>query len=247
MKLSESFGIDPEAGWVKEHNREVRRVLGAWKQGLPGRIPLICDDSTIQHGVYAQEEPFDYAEYYTNPDEMVRVQLEAARLRRELPIYDMELGVLPDSWIIVVDFWPVPSQGWLGCPIRYRTDAAPVHTPLSLSRRRGTPLPSGWHYCGSGMHLIRLFAQLYPLERLDDLTYPLLDIGEVRRIFGRKAWIKAGIIHAGPSERIREVVQNLMATGIADEGRFCLSVGDMLKGTPMEHRKALYAAVREFG
>jgi hypothetical protein len=38
-----------------------------------------------------------------------------------------------------------------------------------------------------------------------------------------------------------------MQSGAKGKGRLALSVGDMLRGTPMEHRVALYEAVKEFG
>jgi hypothetical protein len=101
------------------------------------------------------------------------------------------------------------------------------------------------------MQLLPVFKKHYPLERLDDVTYPLLDLSEARRIFGDGVWIKAqledGITHAGPVETIRQSVRDLLQSGAVGTGRFCLSVGDMLSGTPMEHRRAFYAAVREFG
>ena len=384
VELSRTFSIDPTADRVQRHNAEVREVLEAWRNDRPVRVPLLCDDTAIQHGLYAGETGVDYEKYYTDPDEMTRVQLEAARFRREQPIYDLELGVTPDSWPVTIDFWPVPSQGWIGCDITYRKDASPVHHPLDLSReecdaiempdprnggmlkktrefmdhidrhwvgkvflgkpigpvhsgvahngllamamdvrghdiltdfyedpefahrflikmaewcdaldrawsdafascrpyfrntdhgidmlspetyeefilpvivemnrRRGTSLPTGWHYCGSGMHLVPVFKRHYPLERLDDVTYPMLDLAEVRKIVGNEVRIKAqiadGIVHTGPSERIRDAVRGLMQSGAKGSGRFALSVGDMLRGTPMAHRKAFYEAVKEFG
>lgn len=384
MKLSTSFTIDTNASWVVEHNAESRRIVSSWENGHPIRVPLVCDDTAIQHGLYAGEHGVDYYEYYTNPDEMVRVQLEAARYRREQPIYDFPLGVLPESWPIFVDFWPVPVQGWVGCDITYRSNGSPVQTPLSLNRReclalempdpktggflkkitefsdyirenwvgreflgrpigpvysgvdhngvfslaldirgkdlltdfyedpdfvrrfllkvagwcdaferawpdafpgrpayfrntdhgidllssamysdhiypvvaeinrrRGTQLPTSWHYCGGGIHLLETFKEHYPIERIDDLTYPLLDPSQARCIVGEDVWIKAalsdGIVHAGPPDRIRETVRQIAAAESKGRGRFCLSVGDMLPGTELEHRLALYKAVKEYG
>lgn len=382
--LSKTFGIDPGAAWVREHNAEVREVLAAYEAGRPTRVPLMCDDATIQHGVYSGEAGVDYSVYHTDPDEMVRVQLEAARYRRELPIYDFELGVTPESWQITIDFWPVPAPGWLGCEITYREDASPVHHPLNLSReecdamempdphtggmlrktrefmdyidqnwvgkeflgkpigpvhsgvshngvlavaldvrgqeilydfyedpefahrfllkmaewcdaldkawagddnftkpyfrntdhgidmlsgkmyeefmlpvilemnrRRGTSLPTGWHYCGNGMHLIPVFNKHYPLERLDDVTWPMLDLAEARRIVGNDVRIKAqisdGIVHNGPPAEIRRAVKDLMDSGARGDGRFVLSVGDMIRGTPMANRETYYQAVKDYG
>ena len=382
--LSTSFSISPDEPWVREHNRQAREVVAAWRADRPIRVPLLCDDSFAHHGLYAGEAGLDYVKYYTDPDEMLRVQLEAARRRRELPIYDLALGEAPKSWPVSVDFWPVPAPGWVGCRLVYRHDAVIAHRPLNLSReecdalpmpdprtggilrrmnsfretlsrrcaagltflgrpvgpvhhgvdhygvlamgldvrghelladlheepdfaarflmkmaewcdgleqvwrdaparrryfrntdhgidmlsaqtyerfmvpiiqemnrRRGTPLPSGLHHCGRGAHLMPVIRRYFPVERLDDLTFPAIDIARARREVGEQVWIKAviddGIVCVGPPERIRQTVKDLMISGAKGRGRLALNVGDLLRGTPLEHRLALYESVKEFG
>jgi hypothetical protein len=384
MELSKSFGIDPGAEWVRRHNAEARRVLDAWKADRPVRVPLLGEDSFIQHGLYAGETGLDYRRYYADPDEMLRVQLESARRRREVPIADLVLGEAPESWPVTVDFWPVPGPGWVGCEVLFRRDTVPAHRSLALergeaearampdprtggllatigrfheairrraegglqflgrpvgpvrpgvdhagvfamaldvrgpailtdlydgpdfarrfllrmaewcdaletawrgpglergyfrntdhgidmlsaemyerfllpvivemNRRRGTPMPSGLHHCGRGAHLFGVVRRHCPLQRLDDLTFPLLDIAKVRRDVGPDVWIKVciedSIVRFGPAERVRRTVQDLMRSGAKGRGRLALTVGDMLAGTPLEHRLALYESVREFG
>ena len=117
MRLSSSFSIDVQAPWVAKHNAEAAAVLAAYKADKPVRVPLLCGEWTGQHGFYADEANLDYARYYRDPDEMLRVQLEAARRRRELPMYDMALGELPERWPVAVDFWPVVAPGWVGCGV----------------------------------------------------------------------------------------------------------------------------------
>lgn len=385
MKLSEAFGIDPQAGWVRKHNAAARAVVEAWRNDRPIRVPLLCADSYIMHGFYVEESGGNYERYYRDPDEMARVQLEAARRRRELPIYDMVLGEAPGSWPLAVDFWPVPSPGWFGCRVLYRNDAVIAHHGLNLdkdaceriqmpdprtggilsemasfrkkmqdgwdgkvsflgrpvgpvshgvdhygvlamaldvrgpeilsdmcedpefarrfllkmaewcdaledawlrkpdgsrgyfrntdhgidmlsaatyeefiipviqemNRRRGTPMPSGIHHCGRGAHLFPVIAKHCPLQRIDDLTYPLNDVAAVRHAVGEGVWIKVvieeGILRSGPPETIRRTVRDLMASGVKGRGRLAINTGDLLAGIPMEHRLALYEAVKEFG
>lgn len=385
MKLSGTFGIDPRAGWVCKHNAEARAVVEAWRNDRPTRVPLLCSDSYIMHGFYVGESGGDYERYYRDPDEMARVQLEAARRRRELPIYDLPLGEAPESWPLAVDFWPVPSPGWFGCPILYRKDAVIAHHGLDLdkdacermelpdprsggilaqmaefrtqmqerwagkvqflgrpvgpvaagvdhygvlamaldvrgpdilsdlyedpefakrfllkmaewcdaledawlrkpdgsrgyfrntdhgidmlsagmyeefivpviremNRRRGTPMPSGIHHCGRGAHLFPVIRKVCPLQRIDDLTYPLNDIAGVRRAVGDEVWIKVvieeGILRSGPPETIRQTVRELMRSGAKGRGRLSMNAGDLLAGIPMDHRTALYESVKEFG
>jgi hypothetical protein len=133
-ELSKSFTIDPDAPWVQRHNKETDEVLNAYHADAPIRVPLLCGEWYGQHGFYADEEGIDYRSYYTNPNEMVRVQLEAARRRRELPIYDFELGKLPERWPVSVDQWPVVVAGWLGCEVVYRHDSVVAHHGLKLSK-----------------------------------------------------------------------------------------------------------------
>ena len=376
-------GADSDAAWVREHNAEVRRVLDGWRRDQPIRVPLLMYDTPYQHGIVPDVEPVDYRRYYGDPDEMIRVQLEAARLRRSLPIADSILGGEPEAWEVGVDFWPVPAPGWLGCELMIRRDTVIAHRPLGLdrdvadamampdpargnllatiadfreriaarcdagltyrgrpvrpvpggvdhygvlamaldvrgmdflvdmledrdwakafllkmaewcdalqrvwrdpgrrgyfnntdhgidllspemyeefivpvivemNRRRGTGLPTGIHHCGRGTHLFPVIARCFPLERIDDLNYPAVDIARVRRDVGPEVWIKAeidaGIVAAGPPERIRAAVAELLTPEVMGRGRFALTVGDLLPGTPLENRRVLYEAVREYG
>jgi len=385
MNLSDSFAIDVHAPWVKKHNAEARQVLEAYHADHPIRVPLLCDESWLQHGPYADEVDLDYRIYYTDPDEMLRVQLEAAKWRREQPIYDFILGKAPDRWTVTVDLWPAPVSGWVGCELLYRKDTVIAHRPLNLSKaecrelampdpysggilttyrafwdylkeryegkleflgrsvgpiahgvdtygffalalhvrgseimsdmyddppfargflrkmaewcdvlertwrplegrelgpvsitdhgidmlspglyeefivpiifemsaRRGIPPSTSLHHCGRGAHLFPVMKQHFDLTSMHALTFPLLDIARVRAEIGQEVWIMAviedSIVRFGPPEHIRQTVKNLMESGAKGQGRFALIVGDMLRGTPIEHRTALYESVKEFG
>lgn len=122
---------------------------------------------------------------------------------------------------------------------------------VEMNRRRGTPMPSGLHHCGRGAHLFPVIQRHCPLQRLDDLTFPLLDIAKVRREVGDEVWIKVviedSIVQQGPPERIRQTVKDLMESGAKGRGRLAMTAGDMLPGTPLEHRLALYESIKEFG
>jgi len=134
IELSRSFSIDPRADWVMAHNREVREVVAAYEADKPIRVPLFGGEWPGQHGFYADEIGLDYREYYTNPDEMLRVQLEAARRRRELPICDWVLAEPPQAWNVSVDLWPVVGPGWVGCRLVYRKDAVIAHEGMRLAK-----------------------------------------------------------------------------------------------------------------
>ena len=391
--LSTSFGIDPEAPWVRKHNAQAAAVLEAFEADRPIRVPLINPDDLWQHGFYAQEVGLDYEQYYKDPDLMLRVQLEAARRRREVPIYDFPLGVLPDSWRVAVDQHPVIPYGWVGCELIYQRDTVAAHRALNLSReecrampmpdpqrggilqrihdfaeylkdryenrisflgrpvgpiypfvaaygvfdlalairgqdimvdmyedpefaasfllkvaewceklmdawrrtrgafwveqdrpplqhfsmsdhgidmlspelyerflvpvileinrRRGTRGGTKLHHCGRGEHLFPVIKRCFGLTQIEALTHPYVDIARVRSAIGEDVWIIGvvadDIVMKGPPEHIRQTVKDLMASGAKGRGRLALEIGDMLPGTPMEHRVAYYEAIKEFG
>ena len=134
LELATSFSIDPDASWVREHNAEARDVLEAHKADKPIRVPVIGDDYPHMHGFYADEIDLDYREYYTNVELMLHVQLEAARRRAEMCIYDRPLGELPDRWDLVLDHHPIQTPGWLGCELLFRSDSVIAHRHLDLSK-----------------------------------------------------------------------------------------------------------------
>jgi hypothetical protein len=384
MKLSAKFAVDASSEAIRRHNVEALEVVDAYRKDRPVRVPVLCGEWVGQHGFYADETGLDYAEYYGDPGVMLKTQLEAARRRREIRIYDLALGEPPKNWTVSVDFWPVVAPGWAGCEVQFRHDSVPAHrgrnlgkeeclglampdprtggllgrcgsfwtalkqlctgltflgrpvgpaghgvgtngvfslaldlrgpdlmadmhddpdfadeflrkmaawcdalerawceaegrpvgpfqvtdhgidmlsgemyerfivpVVLEVNRRRGTVAPTLLHHCGRGAHLFPVIKRRFGLERLHMLTFPLIDVARVKSELGEEVWITAAvadqIIQAGPPERIRQTVKDLLSPGAKGCGRLALCVGDMLKGTPMDHRTAFYEAVREFG
>lgn len=131
----ESFKPDLNDEQVKSHNQEVKAVMDAYLADKPVRVPIFCGDSFVSHGFYAQEIGLDYREYYNDPDVMARVQLGAAKRRRELPLYDLQMATLPDHWSITVDQWPAVWPGWFGCETLYRKDSVIAHHGLNLGKK----------------------------------------------------------------------------------------------------------------
>lgn len=138
---TQTFDIDSEAAWVKKHNEEAKLVLQAWEKGVPVRVPLLCNDYPHVHGFYADEIELDYRDYYEDPEVMAKVQLGAAKRRRELPIYDFILGETPDMWPISVDFHPVQVPSWLGCKLMYRENSVIAHMQMNLSKEECEQMP----------------------------------------------------------------------------------------------------------
>ena len=132
MRLSAEFAIDKREPWVAEHNKEVVEVMDAYRNDRPIRVPLILGEWAGQHGFYMDEFDLDYRDYYNDPDEMLRVQLESAKRKRELPWSDMILGEAPESWPVSVDLWPVVAPGAFGCELAYRPGAVIAHRAMAL-------------------------------------------------------------------------------------------------------------------
>jgi hypothetical protein len=121
---------------------------------------------------------------------------------------------------------------------------------LAMNRRRSTTPPTALHHCGRGAHLFPVMKKHFGLASIHALTWPLVDVGRVRAELGEGVKIAAlledSIVQRGPAERIREAVRDLL-TQAKGGGGLSLVTGDMLKGTPMEHRLICYEAVREWG
>lgn len=184
MKLSTEFGIDPQAPWVHRHNAEVRDMLEAYEADRPIRGPLLCDESALQPGLYATEVDLDYRRYYTDPDEMLCVQLEAARRRRELPIYDFILGEVPAHWPITVDQWPALAPGWIGCELLYRRDTVIAHRPLHLSKDQCRVLSMPDPYTGGTLKTIWAYGQYLREQYEGKLRFLGRPVGPIRHGVG---------------------------------------------------------------
>ena len=117
--------------------------------------------------------------------------------------------------------------------------------------KRGCVPGTDLHHCGSGTHLFPAIKENFGLTSINALTYPLVDIARVRAELGEDVRIDAviadEIVKLGPPENIRQVVREFMASGAKGDGGLSLSTGDMMRGTPLEHRIALYESVKEFG
>lgn len=134
MELSTKFGIDVDSPAIRRHNSQAQAALDAFNADRPTRVLLRCSEWVGQHGFYADEIGLDYRDYYTNPDLMLQVQLEAARRRRELPVHDLILGVPPtESWFTGVDLWPAVAPGAFGCELMYRRETVIANRSRHLS------------------------------------------------------------------------------------------------------------------
>jgi len=183
MRLSASFSIDPRENWVIRHNREAREVLEAYSADRPIRVPLLTGEWFGQHGFYADESKLDYRQYYTDPETMLAVQLEAARRRRELPISDIVLAEAPERWPVSVDLWPVVAPGWVGCRIMYRSEAVIAHEGLHLSKADADAMAMPDPATGGLLSTTRRFGDGLR-QRCDGMTYLGRPVGPIQHGVG---------------------------------------------------------------
>ncbi len=390
-RLPEGFDLDPLRPRVLRHNAEAREVWDSYKADRPIRVPVhFAAARTLYHELHG----LDWRGYYEDPDEMIRLQLETEKYKRELPLGDHPLAEAPDAWEVRVDFHPIATAASLGCPVMFRPDAVPAHQSLNRGlqeclemewpdwlesalmprhavfidqfdqrcvteglRFMGKPVnrvkptipstgggifstaldlrgeeimadmyefpeevhvlleriaewriglertwtlrdgmaypldhpgkgeieitdhgidmlsvdtyetfigslisrlaakyrqaPSTFlHHCGKGTHLLPAIMKRCKFDRLHALTWPLNDIGRIRRELGQHVWITAVIadtIYQGGPEATRAAVKEFLTPEVMGSGRICIWVAGEAAGIPVASYKAVYEAVKEFG
>lgn len=119
-----------------------------------------------------------------------------------------------------------------------------------LARRYGKRPSTTLHHCGRGTHLFGLVKERFGLETLHALTWPIVDIGRVRRELGYDIRIVAVIgdwILRTTPEAIRAAVKDLLAPEVKGAGRLTLWLAGEVTEIPLENHRAAYEAVREYG
>ncbi|MDD5676730.1 MAG: uroporphyrinogen decarboxylase family protein [Kiritimatiellae bacterium] len=121
---------------------------------------------------------------------------------------------------------------------------------LKLSRKYGKRPSTSLHHCGRGTHLFPLMQKRFGLTAIDALTWPINDVGKVRREIGYEVWIKAvisdSILRTTP-DAIRQAAKDFFTPEVKGKGRLSLWVAGEVTGIPAENYRTLYAAVREYG
>jgi len=138
-----------------EHNAEQRRVWDAFHVGRPIRVPVLigCNPRVMLLDERLNPGGVTFEQYTTDPETMLRVQLEFQHWVRHNLRFDQEMGIPADGWTVTVDFQNVYEAAWLGAPVRFPRDNCPYAMPLldddrrNLLFDRGIPDPfddGGW-------------------------------------------------------------------------------------------------------
>ena len=121
---------------------------------------------------------------------------------------------------------------------------------IKLSQKYGKRPSTSLHHCGRGTHLFPLMQKKFGLTKISALTWPLNDVGRVRREIGHEVWIEAvisdSILRTTPAA-IRQAVRDFFTAEVKGHGRLSLWVPGEVTGISAENYHALYAAVREHG
>jgi uroporphyrinogen-III decarboxylase len=112
------------------HNEEVRRVMEAYNDRKPVRVPVQVGTNTRYFMFHPGANDFgmDFRTYSEDPDAMFESQLQFARWSRFNVLQDAELG-LPERWGVWIDFQNYYEAAWFGCPIEYMENQVPDTTP----------------------------------------------------------------------------------------------------------------------
>jgi len=122
------------------HNEEVRQVWKAYHERNPIRVPMIIGINPIDT-MWRREfnpEGIDFRRYFSDPDAMMRRQIEHQNFVRHYITQDAEMGPPKEGWHVWVDFQNVYEAAWFGCQIRFYSDQVPDVLPLLAddSRKR---------------------------------------------------------------------------------------------------------------
>ena len=121
---------------------------------------------------------------------------------------------------------------------------------LKLCKKYRQPAVQWLHHCGRGTHLFPLIKQRFGLNTLHALTWPLNDIGRVRRELGYDITIVAVIsdtILASTPQAIHTAVKDFLTPEVKGKGRLQIWMAGEVTGIPVENYRALYEAVLEYG
>ena len=108
---------------------------------------------------------------------------------------------------------------------------------------------AGIEHCGRGEAVIRYKHERFGVNRF--LNASFLDLERLRHDLGPGVWMQVtihpGLVHTGPVEKIRDAVRQTLTPALKGEGRLTFGMqADNFKA-PLEHIRALYEAVKEYG
>jgi uroporphyrinogen-III decarboxylase len=166
----------------EKHNAEVKNLWNDFQRRAHRRVPvswsmsykMLLLDPKLNRAGYSFESCF------SNPDVMLKVQLEFDYWRRHNVWADWEMG-LPEKWDVGVNFQNIYESAWLGGEIFYAKNQVPDIRPflrkpeeMEVFMRRGIPDPmSGF------MDKVKRFYDHFIEARDRGFTYAGRPLGEI--------------------------------------------------------------------
>ncbi len=153
----------------QKHNMAVEKIWKAYREDKPIRIP-VTGGMEIQ--TFLTMKNYSYKRYYTDPEFMIKCQLEKQRWCCEHIFADAP-AELPEAWgPIRVDFWPIIAEGWLGCEIIFPEKDTPWVKPLLKGNNKeklyDMVIPDPLY--GNLMQKVSEFHQIFK-ENISSMTY----------------------------------------------------------------------------
>jgi uroporphyrinogen-III decarboxylase len=106
-------------------------------------------------------------------------------------------------------------------------------------------------HCGRGEEVIRYKHEHFGVNSFTNLNASCLDLEKLRHDLGPEVFMQVtihpGLVHTGPVDNIRQAVKDVLTPRLMGKGRLTFGIqGDNFKA-PLEHIRALYEAVVEYG
>lgn len=116
----------------EQHNEEVKRVWEAYRMRKPIRVPMIIGTNVryTMHRKGANPSGITFERMFSDPEGMLRRQLEHQWFVRHFITQDAEMGLPKDGWHVAVHFQNVYEAAWLGCEIVFLEGQVPDTKPL---------------------------------------------------------------------------------------------------------------------
>lgn len=151
----------------QKYNMEVKKIWEAYRKDEPIRVPVT---GGMEIRTFLIMKDYSFKRYYTDPEFMIRCQLERQEWLSEHIFADTPIG-LPETWGVGVDFGPVVEEGWLGCEIVFNEGNTPWAKPLlkdNKERLYDMEIPDPFH--GNFMQKVYDFHITFK-EKIQSMTY----------------------------------------------------------------------------
>lgn len=135
------------------HNAEVAEVWNSYHAGTPIRVPMILGTTPriwlLDPALNA--EKITFKQYMTQPEIMLRVQLQCDDYIRHNLYSDRPMGLPKKGWEVQVDFQNIYEAAWYGAELRFFPNENPVSKPMLEDKNKSKILSQPFPKAFSGI------------------------------------------------------------------------------------------------